>query len=57
MTRKELAAKAALQPRFIEKLEVESRSVLPSTIRGLCNALGCQPEDISEVVTPQEVAS
>jgi DNA-binding Xre family transcriptional regulator len=52
----ELAQKAGMTAQRIRDFENENhRGTKPETVRALATALGCEPTDISEIVT--EVAS
>ena len=56
MSQSELAFRAGLSSQAVSKLEAGADGVRPSTVRALAEALGCSPDDISEIVKAEAIA-
>lgn len=58
LSRDALAEKAGISPSRLNKIEGGlAGGVSTSTVTGLCRALECEPQDISEVLEREAVAS
>jgi DNA-binding Xre family transcriptional regulator len=56
MTQGMLAQKATVHVATVRMAEDGPKQVFPGTVKKLANALGCDPSDISEVVSDEQEA-
>lgn len=54
LSQRELAKKASLSNGYIAQLEKETRFPTPRTAQKICQALGCEFDDLFEIVNDEE---